>query len=62
VRADGGRTQEWGLGDMRAIFNLRLGWAIDRFRGTMAGNTPALPEGWGVGYRYRVGVRGGASS
>jgi hypothetical protein len=47
---------------MRAFFNLRLGWAIDRFRGTMTGSAPALPEGWGAGYRYQAGVRGGASS
>ena len=46
---------------MRAFFNLRLGWAIDRFMGTMTANTPALPEGWAVS-RYRTGVRGGASS
>jgi hypothetical protein len=46
---------------MRALFNLRLGWAVDRFKGTMTSNTLALPEGW-AGSRHRAGVRGGASS
>jgi hypothetical protein len=46
---------------MRAFFNVRLGWAIDRFKGTMTSSAPALPEGWAPA-RYWAGVRGGTSS